>query len=228
MALAKNGSTYSEGLSGVWATNWTSGSFAVGSGSNRILVVSIGVYLAAGLTNPCVTGVKWGGSGGTPLTKVASAQFDTGATREREASLWYLVAPTVQTSTLYLTFADSIRDVRVSATVWDGAAQTTPFTGANTAEHPWATTHSVVVSSATNSLVIDSINGTLTALTCSQTQDALGSTGEVQLGQSNKAGAASVTMTWTSANMNSVQVAASLAPYVDASHINIALAVGGS
>jgi len=227
MAITKNGSTYSQAANAIWSTSWTSGSFAVAAGTNRILVVSVAIYLATGITEPGVTAVKWGGSGGAALTKVTSQVYDPAATKEKEASLWYLVNPTAQTSTLYLTFANSINEVAVAATVWDGAAQTTPFTGANGSQSGWTTTHSVIVSSATDSLVIDSIfaGG---AITCSQTQDANVATANSVFGQSNKAGATSVTMTWTSANSNHAMVAASLAPYVDASHINMALAVGGS
>jgi hypothetical protein len=228
MALSKNGSTFSQAANSVFATNWTSNSFAVGSGSNRILVVSIGTYLSSGITaGGCVTGVKWGGSGGVALTKIGFQQYNTVATREKEASIWYLLNPTAQTSTLYVTFADSINEVAVAATVWDGAIQSSPFSGGAGSENGWTTTHSVLISSAVNSIVIDAIiaGG---ALTCSQTQDANLATANNVVGQSHKDGAVSVTMTWTSANCNHAMYAASLAPYVDASHINMALAVGGS
>ena len=229
MAITKNGSTFTGLVNALWANNWTSASFAVGANSNSILVVSVGVFLSAGLTDPCVTGVKWGGSGGTALTKLLSQTCNPTGTKELEASLWFLVAPTAQTSTLYLTFADSINEVQVSATVWDGAAQTTPFSGAVGGYNGWTTNHTITVSSATNSLVIDAINGGM-VFTCSQTQDGNVSGSNSHLGQSNKAGAASVVMTWTTAsNYNHAMVAASLAPYTGGGdHINIALAVGGS
>jgi hypothetical protein len=176
--------------------------------------------------DPLVTGIKWGGSGGTPLTRIVSL-VNTGD--EKESGLWYLVAPTVQTSTLYFTFASSsIRDLAFSATVWDNVTQTTPFSGADHFWTSWSTTHSITISSATNSIVIDSITCPQ-AVTCSQTEDGNTTIGNISAGQSHKAGAASVLMSWTTAtNNNSSMVAASLAPYADASHINIALAVGGS
>ena len=229
MAITKNGSTFTGLTAGLFDVKWTSASFAIAASTHGILVVSIGVWTAGGIANPTVVGVKWGGSGGTALTKVTSQVYDPAGTAVEEASIWYLVAPIAQTSTLYVDFgATYVNEIAVAATVWDGAAQTTPFSGASSFNSGWTNSWSVTVSSATSSLVIDAIIDGGAALTCSQTQDANISNTNTKVGQSNKAGASSVVMNWTSANTNGVMVAASLAPYVDASHINMALAVGGS
>jgi len=226
MAITKNGSTYSQGAASVNSTTWTSGSFAIASGTNRVLVVSVMVSSTSALTVPSATGLKWGGSGGTALTKVG---YQQDAPDYVEVSLWYLIAPTVQTSTLYLTSADTMDACAVVATVWDGAAQSTPFSGFAGNYASWAYDHDVTVSSATDSLVIDAIM-TAHTIVCQQTQDALVYAGALNLGQSHKAGAASVVMNWIYDSCSHAIGAASLAPYVGGGgdHINIALAVGGS
>jgi hypothetical protein len=116
----------------------------------------------------------------------------------------------------------------VVATVWDGAAQTSPFTGWVGSYESWAADHEVTVSSAAGSLVIDTIM-TAHEIVCQQIQDALVYTGALNLGQSHKAGAASVVMDWVYDACSHAMGGASLAAAAaGGTPINIALAVGGS
>lgn len=72
-------------------------SFAVG-GSNRVLWAL--AYSGAG--SPVVaTAGKWGGSGGTSMSIVASTTLTFGSGGNGVASLWRLIAPTAQTSTVW-------------------------------------------------------------------------------------------------------------------------------
>jgi hypothetical protein len=74
-----------------------SGSFAVG-GSNRVLYVMVG---SAGGTPIACTSVKWGGSGGVEMTQIGTTQSVGSYGRN---TLWQLIAPTAQTSTIYATY----------------------------------------------------------------------------------------------------------------------------
>jgi hypothetical protein len=227
MAWSKNGTTQQGGATSVFSTSWTSANITVGSNTNGILIVSVATYLTTP-PDPLVTGVKWGGSGGAALTKVVS-HCESGSSQE--ISLWYLVAPTAQTSTLYFTFGASFRDVCFSATVCDGITQTSPASGGVEGLTGWGTDHSINVASATGSVVFDAVCYTAAgSATCGQTQDGnLVAYGNLIMYQSHKTGSTTTTMQWTSsANSSELYAAASFAPYVDASHINIALAVGGS
>ena len=72
------------------------------SGNNRALYVWVGAG-ASTPRHPAVGQVKWGGSGGTALTKLDSVS----TTSFGRFSLWRLKAPTAQTSTVSVTFPTS-------------------------------------------------------------------------------------------------------------------------
>lgn len=185
--ITKNGSTFADAVSAHWSNVWTTGTFAVGSGTDRILVVSVKVW--SGLDT--LTGIKWGGSGGVALTKAYSRAGNS----EWEVGVWYLVNPTVQTAALYLTFDDNINSCAVGATVWDNGAQTDPFSGGAYAEG-YSSTPSRSVASAVGSLVIDCLvhNGTFDH--SNQTLDTLLNNTFNDGATSHAAGAASVTMSY--------------------------------
>lgn len=186
-AITKNGTSlfYNSDPNG---SSWTTGNFTINAGSDSILIVTISIYSA---TDPNVSLVKWGGSGGTSLTKYNSAIVNS----DCEESIWYLVAPTAQTSTIYVE-ADGGQYFQLGATAYDGAAQTTPLSGFVT-DSQWTASSSLAVTSAIGSVVVDS-NAADDNITChaSQTADA-GGAGAASYGTSHKAGAASVTMVWT-------------------------------
>jgi hypothetical protein len=198
MAITKNGSTATGFADNQWTTTYTSGSFAIATGTNSVLVVSVAIKRGDPGATPVVTGVKWGGSGGTALTSAIL----NGIGNYDEISIWYLVAPTVQTSTVYISCATEYEQIVFAATVWDGAAQTSTFSGAVGLDSGWGTSFPLTaISSAVGDLVIDSMLAAsgMGAMTCGQTQDANVAGAQITLGQSNKAGAASVVMSWSSA-----------------------------
>lgn len=221
MAITKNGSTFADAVSGHWSNVWTTGTFAVGSGTDRVLVVSVKVWSGT----DTATGVKWGGSGGVALTKAYSRSGGS----EWEVGVWYLVNPTAQTAALYLTFDDSINSCAVGATVWNNGAQTSPFSGEAYAEG-YGPTPSRSVASAVGSLVIDCLvhNGTFDH--SNQTLDTLLDNTFNSGATSHAAGATSVTMSYDLSDDGSwLLIGVSLAQAAGGgTPINIALAVGGS
>jgi len=236
MAIAKNGSTATTSFT-TGATSFTTGNFTVaGALSNSVLVVKVTIRdLETVLTDPEVTSVKWGGSGGTPLTKAISKYYD-----KMETSIWYLVAPTAQTATIYVaTAATANVGCCISAEVWTGVLQASTIrnTGIGFVDGA-GTTVTCDVSSATDDLVLDSAifadSGNITrTVGANQTEDAQQRTAyayEFRSAASNEAGAATVTMSWSWTGGTAAAIcAAAFKPYVSAeTHINIALAVGGS
>jgi hypothetical protein len=124
--IAKNGTTFTEAFTTL-ANTFTSSNFTVAAGSNQCLVVEVAAQkgYGIGLTDPTVTGVKWGGSGGTALTKAKSVVVTPPDATGQEQSLWYLVAPTQQTSTIYVTIEGTTTvAIGLIATTWDNVAQT--------------------------------------------------------------------------------------------------------
>lgn len=114
------------GFSTAGVTSLTTGSFAV-SGTNRLLIV--GVLSGAGTPlNP--SAVKWGGSGGTAMTQVGTT-IDIGS--NVKLSMWRLIAPTIQTSTAYVSWASGQDETAIVAACYEGVDQTTPLRTASTA-----------------------------------------------------------------------------------------------
>lgn len=100
-------------------TTLETASFAVG-GSNRVLYVLAG----SGASSPSdVSAVKWGGSGGTSLTQLGTTA--TVATNMK-VSLWRLIAPTAQTSTVHATWSGTDDERWLVCVAVQDADQTTP------------------------------------------------------------------------------------------------------
>jgi hypothetical protein len=95
-------------------------SHTVNSGSNSILIVSVGGSDSVTPGNCIPTGVTYGG---VSLTKVGSAT-ETGA--GNGASVWYLLAPTVGTANVVVTFGASIATSQAGSISLFGVHQTTP------------------------------------------------------------------------------------------------------
>jgi hypothetical protein len=166
IGIRKNGDTYTEAFT-TPATTFTTGAITVAAGRNSVMVVSIVVNSTGTLTNPCITAIKWGGSGGVALTRAGYVPND----HSRETGLWYLVAPTVQTSTLYVTTADSVACSLVM-TVFDHASQYgNPFRSVNTTTG-YSKSAQVSVYAQPGDLLIDAfMGGSTQTVTCMQTLD---------------------------------------------------------
>jgi hypothetical protein len=89
-------------------------------GSNRVLYVLAG----SGAGTPVdPSAVKWGGSGGTSLTKLG-ATLDMGS--NAKASLWRLIAPATGSNTVHVTWGSAQDERWVIAVQVQDADQTTP------------------------------------------------------------------------------------------------------
>ena len=134
-------------------------SHTVGSGSNRLLVVS--VHLRDGVGTP-VTGVTYGGNA---LTAVPSGSANSGTgTPENRTELWSLLDPPTGTADVVISLSAS-KNIVGGATSFFGVDQTTPL-GTAVAAGANSASPSVVVSSAADGLVRDAIStrGDVTAL----------------------------------------------------------------
>jgi len=142
--------------------NLSTASFAV-AGANRVIVV--GVLTGAG-TPLTPSAVKWGGSGGVSLTQHGST-LDLGA--NVKLSLWRLIAPTVQTSTVYVSWAATQDEIGVLTASYTGVDQTTPLRTLATNTGSGVSTLSVNATSVASDLVLalfgwlDSGNNAFTA-----------------------------------------------------------------
>ncbi len=133
-------------VSGV--SSLTSGNMAV-SGSDKLLMG----FIASGDGSPVdPSGIKWGGSGGTGLTKRGST---LGIGPYGKLSLYTLVAPSDQTSTVYYYWPSAQGETAGGAISLTGVNQSTPLgtiatnTGTDVTTQPNAT-----VASAVNDLVV--------------------------------------------------------------------------
>jgi hypothetical protein len=105
--------------SAVSATSLTTDAFAVG-GANRVLYVMVG----SGANTPvAANGVKWGGSGGTALTQIGTSKEFA---EYGYQTLWRLIAPTAQTSSVYATWPSAQDERWIIAVAVEDANQTTP------------------------------------------------------------------------------------------------------
>ncbi len=165
-------------------------SHTVGSGSNGILIVSIATRDSAGGTVSSIT------YGGTALTFIGA---DTSS--KTHAELWYLKAPATGTANIVVNLT-SAENFVAGATNFFGVNQTTPYgsvTTGNGSGDP-----SLIVASATGELVVDAVaDRDVDSETIGAGQTALWVTkngtgsNDAWGGSSSEAGAASVTMSWT-------------------------------
>jgi hypothetical protein len=191
-----HGSTWSTGN----VASLTTSSFTIG-GSDRYLVA--GVCSGAGTpVNP--TEARWGGSGGTLMTK-ESTTLDVGATFK--TSMYRLLAPTAQTSTLYCLWPSNQDETALGGISFTGVDQTTPVRSSASATGTGSPT--VNVTTVADDMVVDVMwageaTGTSTTLAVGGSQTSrieiegtdLG--GFEALGMSHEtATGTSVTMSWT-------------------------------
>ena len=102
------------------ASNLTSSTFTVGSGSDRAL---FGFILTVDGTPAAHSSFKWRGSGGTSATQIGSS-FNVGS--YGRISAWSLVAPTSATDTIYGSWAASQLYSGIGAAAYTGVNQSTP------------------------------------------------------------------------------------------------------
>lgn len=128
-------------------TNLSTASFTIG-GANRVLYV----WTASGAGSPVgATAVKWGGSGGADLTQLGSTLTVGSFGR---LSLWRLIAPTAQSSTVYVDWGTNQDETFIIAVSVEDADQTTPN---NTVASGTGTnlTPSAAATSVSGDLVLD-------------------------------------------------------------------------
>lgn len=153
------------------------------------------------------TSMKWGGSGGTALTKRGST-INVGA--NVKVSQYSLVAPATGSNTLYGEWPSNQDETAIGGASYTGVDQTTPHgtQATNTGNGVTPQTITVNVTSATGEMVSDVVatldtSGALTTLVVGASQtarvdiDAVGGSAFESFGMSDESGAATVTMSWT-------------------------------
>jgi len=194
------------------ASEGNTGSTAVGSltvphtvgaiGTNRILVVGVNIFSFLDPV-PTVSTMTYAGQS---MTFLATA-IDPGIPARIRSEMWYITAPATGTNNIVITFSANVVAV-AGGMSYTGVHQTTPF-GIAAAVGGNGTAPSVIVSSAAGELVVDTVGSrqsaaggqTLTAAVGQQERynDVTAPAGDSNVvgAGSEKAGAASVTMSWT-------------------------------
>ncbi|MBI9087201.1 MAG: DUF2341 domain-containing protein, partial [Desulfobacterales bacterium] len=183
LTVTSNGTATSAQTTNATSLTW---SHTVASGTNRVLFVELAID---GLGAPA-SSVTYGGVALTQVGRTAG---------NHAVEIWRLVNPAVGTANVLVNFSASTAATG-GATTYNGVDQTTP-TGTYVGNTGTGTTASVVVSSATNDLVIDAENWDNSpagyTVGAGQTQQWT-QTSVAQRGVSTtEAGAASVTMSST-------------------------------
>jgi len=196
----------------VTSATTVSWSHTVANQSNRVLVVGV---TAEYTSNSCqASTVTYGGQS---LTKIA--QTVTTNSSYECASLWYLLAPTVGTNTITVTYQTSMADMSAGAVSLYNVKQAAPDASNSSFSNSSATSTSVTTLSA-QSWVVDVFASGIalgnlapsSGQTSRWTQD---SNGNQSSGMSTKpvATAGSTTLGWTqTGNNRSAQVVAAFAP----------------
>lgn len=161
------------------------------SGSDRVLFVGISHYDS----NDTVSGVTY--------NSVAMTAVPSGATNNGQfyVSLWYLIAPATGSNTVSVSMTGSVFDIGMAAISFTGSHQTTPYGTAVTATGS-STTPSVVASSASDEIVLDTLtivhSGTL-SVGADQTSRWNTNTANafIKMAGSTEPGVASTTMSWS-------------------------------
>lgn len=183
-----------------------------GSSASDVSSFSFSLDVGSGSNTAMETGVSWYSDparaitahtyAGTALTNVTGIQVTTGSRADR-TELWRLLAPTIGSNSLSVTFAGSSRVV-MGGTGMTGVDQATP-TGTPATATGASSTPSVVVAGATGDLIFSSLDfdaqGNTTVATVGGTATSRWSLVEIEVttggAGSTDAGAASVTMSWT-------------------------------
>ena len=164
------------------------------AGSDRILIAAMGW---SAQTVPNYSVMKWGGSGGTPLTQIGSTVVST----DWKCAIAYLINPATGSNTLYGELTGVTDEFCVGGSTWTGVSQDIPLGTPNNATGTSATP-SVNVSSASNDVVIDMMYCcSPAAITKDVSQTLIWKQENIGTycggGQSYEAGAPTVTMSWS-------------------------------
>lgn len=184
------------GSSGAGTGNVTniSWSHTCGSGSNRLLVVGIGM----GGSNAGVTiSVTYGAS-----TLTSAGQINSNNQPDGFAQLFYLIAPSSGANTITVTnTGGQQRDLTGGSLSFTGVDQTTPLANTNT-NFGSGTNPTVTITSASGNMVVDAVVCGSPLISSGQTLQWMnnlnGNTGAGNAAQSTASGASSVTMSYTS------------------------------
>jgi hypothetical protein len=123
-AIAFDSPSYVETSTAASSVSW---SHTTGTGSNRLLLVAVGVHVASGAPTT-VASVTYGG---VPLTQVTTALYSAGNPQVR-SYIFNLTNPASGTNTIAVTFAASTLYV-CGAVTYSGVDQTNPIQTSNTA-----------------------------------------------------------------------------------------------
>lgn len=179
--------------------------YTIASGDNRLLIVGIGVVNDGSTGNLAISSVTFNG---VAMTQVCNGNVAD----DSRAWIYKLVAPDITTANIVVTFGAATAEwINVGAANFTGVDQTTPC-GTCASDTDDNTTYSISVSSATNDLVVDMFVGenstNSTTPGSGQTANwnrAIGAAGGAGA-SSRKAGASSVTMSWTDGATSSHRV----------------------
>ena len=159
------------------------------SGSDRLLVVCIAFYHHTAV----VTALTYNGVALTRLGNFSDFQYNS--------EIWYLVNPASGANTLSLEFSGGHFGMGLMGLSFTGVDQTTPMAGYVSGSGT-STTPSVVASSGTDEMVVDSLcithSGTL-SVGAGQTSrlNAISSSGTIKYAASTEPGVSSTTMSWS-------------------------------
>ncbi len=135
---AATGNKVGSGTTNTW-------SHTVGSGSNRILIVSVDTGLS-------ISGVTYGG---VALTQLGIVNYNS---NNEHLSLWYLLNPTSGTANVVVTASGTTFIIGVSAS-YSGVAQSSTFgTLASNSGTTGTASSNTVATTSSNQLVVDTVN----------------------------------------------------------------------
>ena len=132
-------------------------SLIVPSGSDRLCVASVQARRSGGVLPANVTGITFGGTQAFTFIRRDSHNFTYAAQTE----LWYLVAPTVSTANVVVTFSNAITDrvQAVTVTCLAGVGQSNQPDAHNGSDGTGTTLSTVLTTVADGAWVVDSAFG---------------------------------------------------------------------
>lgn len=224
MAIVFDSASFGEGLN--TDLSWTH--TVTDSGSDRIIIVSIGIRNASGNPNPSINGVTYAGES---FTLIASDSRETASDNEIFGWMYYLVNPKTGANTVEVdaNFAAAGQNIVAIAASYTGIDVNDPIgTPASIDRALTDNDLSVTVTSAENELVVDMftalyVSGDAEPTTTAQIEryeEEYGSGGaSIHVNISDQVGASSVDMSWSFTQVNTnypeVLIAVPLKPSTD-------------